>query len=132
MEPGVLARSDPGLAKEIARADALIQAARKKSVPKYVYPDAVLTSADLGYLAVHDTELTVYERDAFFIRQLDAQKAAGKGQTLFGSGYLLSTKAAAEKAAAEKAAAEKAAAEKWQLSPRELEIIAILDAQSAS
>ena len=122
MEPGVLARSDPGLAKEIARADALIQAARKKSVPKYVYPDAVLTSADLGYLAVHDTELTVYERDAFFIRQLDAQKAAGKGQTLFGSGYLLSTKAAAEKAAAEK----------WQLSPRELEIIAILDAQSAS
>ena len=57
---------------------------------------------------------------------LDAQKASGKG--LFGSGFLLSEKAAAEKAAAEKAAAEKAAAEKvntntWELSEREWTIV---------
>jgi membrane protein involved in colicin uptake len=57
---------------------------------------------------------------------------------LFGSGFLLSSaaaaekaaaeKAAAEKAAAEKAAAEKAAAERWVLSDRERAIIAALDA----
>ena len=126
LEPGVLARSDPELAKAIKRASDKVAKATKKQVPKYVYPDAVLTSADLGYLAVHDTPLTIYERDAYFTRQLDAQKSAGKGQAIFGSGYLLSTKAAAEKAAAEKAAAEK-----WRLSARELAIIATLDAQTA-
>jgi len=53
-------------------------------------------------------------------------RAAGK--TIFGSGFLISERAAAEKAAAEKAAAEKAAAEKaaaerWTLSKREILII---------
>jgi len=42
---------------------------------------------------------------------------------MFGSGFLLSEKAAAEKAAAEKAAAEKAAAQHWGLSEREKKII---------
>ena len=128
LEPGVLARSDPELAQAINRASEALRRKGKKQVAKYVYPDAVLTSADLGYLAAHETALTIYERDTYFTRQLDAQKSAGKGQTIFGGGYLLSTKAAAEKAAAEKAAAEKAAAEKWRLSARELAIIATLDA----
>ena len=78
-------------------------------------------------MAAHGVSLEISERDAHFIRALDAQKASGKG--LFGSGFLLSEKAAAEKAAAEKAAAEKAAAEKdntyiWELSEREWEIVA--------
>ena len=122
LEPGVIARADPQLAQQIKKANDRLLAAKRKQVPKYVYPDAVLTSADLGYLAAHDTPLTIYERDAYLIRQLDSQKAAGKGQALFGAGYLLSSKAAAEKAAAEK----------WRLSARELAIIATLDAQSAS
>ena len=84
----------------------------------------------LCYMAAHGVSLEIRERDAHFIRALDAQKASGKG--LFGSGFLLSEKAAAEKAAAEKAAAEKAAAEKvrvcntnvWELSDREKKIVA--------
>ena len=73
----------------------------------------------------------VRAEDCEFVRTLDAQRAHGK--CIFGSGFLLSEKAAAEKAAAEKAAAEKAAAEKaaaekaaahaWELSEREREIV---------
>ena len=97
-----------------------------RELPKYSYPDEVLTATMLCYMAAHGVSLEISERDAHFIRALDAQKASGKG--LFGSGFLLSEKAAAEKAAAEKAAAEKAAAEKvntdiWKLSEREWEIV---------
>ena len=51
---------------------------------------------------------------------------------MFGSGLLLSTRAAAERAAAERAAAERAAAHRWQLSEREREIVAMLDAREAT
>ena len=98
-----------------------------RELPKYSYPDEVLTATMLCYMTAHGVSLEIGGGDAHFIRKLDAQKASGKG--LFGSGFLLSEKAAAEKAAAEKAAAEKAAAEKddthiWELSERELEIVA--------
>ena len=102
-----------------------------KELPKYSYPDEVLTATMLGYMAAHGTSLEIEAKDVYFIRGLDSQKESGKG--LFGSGFLLSEKAAAEKAAAEKAAAEKAAAEKaaaekvdtniWELSDREREIV---------
>ena len=97
-----------------------------KELPKYSYPDEVLTATMLGYMAAHGTSLEIDEKDVHFIRALDSQKESGKG--VFGSGFLLTEKAAAEKAAAEKAAAEKAAAEKvdtniWELSEREREII---------
>ena len=97
-----------------------------RELPKYSYPDEVLTATMLCYMAAHGVSFEVSERDTHFVRALDAQKASGKG--LFGSGFLLSEKAAAEKAAAEKAAAEKAAAEKvntdiWELSEREWAIV---------
>jgi hypothetical protein len=97
-----------------------------KELPKYSYPDEVLTATMLGYMAAHGTSLEIEEKDTYFIRALDSQKESGKG--LFGSGFLLSEKATSEKAAAEKAAAEKAAAEKvdtniWELSDREREIV---------
>ena len=97
-----------------------------KELPKYSYPDEVLTATMLGYMAAHGTSIEIDAKDVHFIRALDSQKESGKG--LFGGGFLLSEKAAAEKAAAEKAAAEKAAAEKvdtniWELSDREREIV---------
>jgi phage protein D len=57
-----------------------------------------------------------------------------KNKGIYGSGFLISEKAAAEKAAAEKAAAEKADAEKadaekWELSEREKEIVKKLSNQ---
>lgn len=42
---------------------------------------------------------------------------------LYGGGFLLSDRAAAERAAAERAAAERAAAFKYELSERELAIV---------
>lgn len=70
----------------------------------------------LCYMAAHGVSLEISERDAHFIRALDSQKASGKG--LFGSGFLLS-----EKAAAEKAAAEKVNTDIWKLSEREWAIV---------
>jgi hypothetical protein len=73
-------------------------------------------------MCAHDTPLTIKREDSQYVRYLDSQKEYGD-KAIFGSGYLLSEKAAAEKAAAEKAAAEKAAAHVWELSEREWEII---------
>ena len=63
-----------------------------RELPKYSYPDEVLTATMLCYMAAHGVSLEISERDAHFIRALDAQKASGKD--LFGSGFLLSEKAA--------------------------------------
>ena len=122
----MLARSDPALLEALKQAEEKNTQESKRSLPKYAYPDCVLTATMMGYIAIHGVEFEVLEEDAVFIRALDAQKAVKKG--LFGSGYLLSKKAAAEKAAAEKAAAEKAAAEKadcivWTISDRERMLI---------
>ncbi len=92
-----------------------------RELPKYSYPDEVLTATMLCYMAAHGVSLEISERDTHFIRSLDAQKASGKG--LFGGGFLLSEKAAAEKAAAEKAAAEKVNTDIWELSDREWAIV---------
>ena len=69
-------------------------------------------------------EFKVDYSDCSHCSQLDSQKKHGK--TLFGSGFLLSEKAAAEKAAAEKAAAENDTKIIWELSPKELQIIETL------
>ena len=92
-----------------------------RTVPKYEYPDNVVTVAKVGWIVSKGVPYELRKEDGVFIRALDSQRAVGKG--IFGSGLLISEKAAAEKAAAEKAAAEKAAAEKWRLSPREVRII---------
>jgi ParB-like chromosome segregation protein Spo0J len=99
---------------------------QKKELPAYKYPDEVITTGWLQYIADHEIDFSVEEKEVSFIRVMDAQKESGK--KIFGGGWLISEKAAAEKAAAEKAAAEKAAAEKvnvsvWELSAREKEIV---------
>ena len=123
--------SEPDLYRLIKAADEATQAANKKELPKYAYPDHVLMASDVGYMAKHGVRFAVKAQDCHFIRALDAQREHGK--RMFGAGYLLSDRAAAERAAAERAAAERAAAERaaaeranakvWPLSPREREII---------
>ena len=114
-------RTAPELRARMVKADKINRAKNKKELPKYSYPANVITSTMVGYLSKYGIDFRVRSRDCAFVRQLDSQKAAGK--TIFGSGYLLSEKAAAEKAAAEKAAAEKAAAKCWELSESERRII---------
>jgi len=101
------------------------------NLPKYEYPPHVLTVSMVSKFVERGIDYSVDKGHAAFIRELDCQKQHKK--TIFGSGFLISEKAAAEKAAAEKAAAEKAAAEKdnciqdnciqWELSVREKLII---------
>lgn len=84
---------------------------QKKQLPKYSYPPNVLTSAMAQWIAQKGITYRVKAESVHFIRSLESQRKKGKG--IFGSGFLLS----------EKAAAEKAAAEKWTLSDDEWAII---------
>lgn len=92
-----------------------------KQLPKYAYPMEVVTAARCNYYAAHGTVYRVRPEEAHFVRKLDDQERAGKA--IFGTGFLLSERAAAERAAAERAAAENASATVWALSVREKEII---------
>lgn len=111
----------PDLYEAIKAADDENRKEATKSLPKYDYPDHVLTAARIQRIAKYGQSLRIRAEDCAFIRALDSQRGAGKA--VFGGGFLLSEKAAAEKAAAEKAAAEKAGAKIWELSEREKEII---------
>lgn len=107
---------------------------KRKSLPKYKYPDEVLTVSKLNYLAQRGQEIILYKNQVHWIRRLVHQKAFKKA--IFGGGFLTS-KAAAEKIAAAKAAASVNAAAKsnieatgdvveWKLSAEEEEIVEYL------
>lgn len=117
-----LARSAPDLCEKIDEASARIRAERRVGLPKYKYPDHIVTAAMLGYMARHGTVFVV--RHGRFVRGLDSQAASGKN--IFGGGYLLS-----DKAAAEKAAIEKANAIPWGISERERVIIDMIGKEEA-
>ena len=124
---GTVLESAPDLGDLINAKNDELQKANKASLPKYVYPDNVITAARVQWLAAHHTPFRVHRDDCVHIGGLDAQD--GKG--IFGGGLLLSTRAAAERAAAERAAAERAAAKRWTLSERELAIVSYLDDRNA-
>jgi hypothetical protein len=111
-----MAMSAPSLARAIEAAEKRRLAETKKTLPKYKYPDEVLTATMLGYMAKYGVEYSVPKGSGIFIRGLESQKPFGK--SIYGGGLLL-----AEKAAAEKAAAEKAAAIPWRISQRERMLI---------
>ena len=121
-------RTAPDLRAAVTAADARARKEHSAAVqlPKYVYPDSVVTAAALQRLSKYGAALDVAPEDAFYISALDAQRE--KKKSIFGGGFLLRERAAAERAAAEKAAAERAAAEKaaahvWELSERERALI---------
>ncbi len=87
---------------------------QKKELPKYSYPVNILTAAMAYQFSHYGIEYALDRRECVKVECLDEQRKAGK--TIFGKGFLLS----------EKAAAEKAAAEKWTLSEREKAIIRTL------
>ena len=114
----VVAQTAPRLGKAIA--DAMKKREnQKKKIPKYIYPDHVMTAAMLQRYSKYGIDLKVYRGECLGISALDEQRK--KGKTIFGGGLLLS-----ERAAAERAAAERAAAERWGLSHREYEAIRAL------
>ena len=115
LQPGIEVRTAPTLRAAILEADRANRKDKKKELPKYSYPPNVITATMIGYLSKYGQDFSVPSEECFFIRALESQRE--KGKALFGAGYLIS----------EKAAAEKAAAEKWTLSEKERAIIKSLD-----
>lgn len=116
LEKDIIAMSEPELKREIEAAQKKIKAEKTKQMPKYKYPDHIITAAMFQYLSNHGVYFSVSKKDCIPIAGMDAQKEYNKA--IFGGGLLLSNQKAAEKAAAEKAAAIV-----WELSEREREII---------
>jgi hypothetical protein len=94
-------------------------------LPKYVYPENVVTVSMVEWIVDRGISISVGMKETAHCRALDDQKNHGK--TIFGSGFLLS-----DAAAAEKAAAEKDDVIVWKVSARERRIIDGLNEQSAS
>lgn len=103
----------------MANKAALAAKNQMKTIPKYEYPDHVLTAAMLQKYAKHGVDYSVRWCECETVSALDEQKKFGK--KIFGSGLLLSDQASAKKATAEKATAEKVTI--WNLSAREREIV---------
>lgn len=120
-DDGNVAESAPELSELIEQANVARLRGPKKELPKYKYPDHVLTAARLQYYSSHGVRFKVHRRDCRHISKLDSQAAAGT--RIYGGGLLLSDRAAAERVAAERVVAERAGAIEWELSEREKQVI---------
>ena len=129
-------RSAPDLYERLEEANKANLRTMKKELPTYYYPLECVRQTDIAKLSKYGQFFGVRKESCQRISELDSQKEHKKG--IFGSGYLISERAAAERAAAERAAAERAAAERaaaeraaaeraaattWELSEREKQII---------
>lgn len=103
-----LVRSAPDLYKVIKAENKKNEKAKRKQLPKYAYPVEVLTAAMVNRYSELGIDFRV--NNGAFVRRLDAQ--VEKGKSVYGAGFLLS----------ERAAAERANAIRWELSDREREI----------
>ena len=83
-----VAESAPDLSEAVRAA----QKTEDAALPKYEYPDHVLTAAKVEKLARDGVRFEVKRCEAAHIRALDAQRAAGKA--IFGYGLMLSDGAA--------------------------------------
>jgi hypothetical protein len=108
--PGVRLWTAPSL-----RAAIMAVQPAPKIVPKNTYPDNIITCATAGKIAVRGVDLRINADECRCFRNVDALKADDK--SLFGAGWILSSRAAAERAAGTTI----------QLSERELAIVAELD-----
>ena len=125
----VIAVTPLKLSKLIKEQDDINLAKLKANLPKYSFPDHVVTRAIMARWSKYGVFRKFYRKGVLPIDELDMMKEQGK--QIYGKGLLLNEKAAAEKAAAEKAAAEKAAAIQWKLSEREWEIVERLNHDAA-
>ena len=110
-DKGLRVRTAPDLYRVVDEANKEWTKDLKKELPKYSYPDEVITSAMVARWSKYGVDFSVSVAESELCSALDAQKPDGKA--IFGKGYLLS----------ERAAAERAAAIRWPLSEREKEIV---------
>ena len=113
-ENDIVAKTMPELSKRINFTTEKLRREKTRKLPKYEYPDYLVTAAMMQKYARYGIEFKIKKEDCMLVSRLDAQKEEKKN--IFGCGLLLS----------EKAAAEKAAATRYALSAREKEIVAAL------
>ena len=107
----IVAQTAPELTKQINAEEDRLRKQAVKPLPKYSYPDHVVTSALMQRYARYGIDFKVRRSECVRIGELDAQKE--KKKSIYGYGLLMS----------ERAAAERAAAERWKLSEREKKIV---------
>lgn len=114
-------RTAPTLYQAIKTAEKTSGKRQKKELPKYSYPLTVASAAHLGKYTKYGIEFRVPRAESAHVSRLDAQIPSKK--TIFGCGYLLSDRLAAEREKVEREKEKQEKVERWQLSARELEII---------
>lgn len=130
LEPGVVLRTVPVLYQALKAENALnLMQLQRRTPQRYEYPDNVITPALAQRFSQYGIEFLLRQSDAEKVRALDAQRQVGK--EIFGYGWLISKRAAAERAAASRAADAAAQKERenrtvWQLSEREKRLVAQL------
>lgn len=110
LEPGCF-YTTPDLNEAIKQVQEDEKKKTTNALPVYDYPDNVVSAATIQKLAKRHVNLRIDSSEYILIRALDNQRKNGKA--IFGNGFLLS----------DKAAADKAAVIRWELSEREKEII---------
>ena len=104
-------RSAPELYRRVKAAMERHLRAQKKQKQKYAYPNEVVLCTMVNRYSKYGIDFRIQDDECRYIGSLDCQREDGKD--LFGGGYLIS----------ERAAAERAAAHPWPLSEREKEIV---------
>ena len=107
-----IVRSAPTLYRAIKAANDVNKRAETKQLPKYAYPANVLTAAAAYQYSCLGVEYRLDKADCVKVYKLDSQAKARK--VIFGGGFLLS-----DRAAADRAAAKRDDVRVWELSERE-------------
>lgn len=117
-DPALRVRTAPALYRAVKDANEKNIQENKKTLPRYEYPNEIITAAMVQRWCKYGVEYRLKVSDSLPISALDAQRS--RGLSIFGNGFILSTRAAAERAAAER----------WTLSERELEIVRYIDTKA--
>ena len=113
-------RTAPTLSCDVKDANDRTLAETKRSLPRYEYPDNIITAAMCQRWCKYGIDYKLLVSDSLPIGALDAQRS--RGLSIFGNGFILGSRAAAERAAAER----------WTLSEREKEIVRYIDEHGGS
>lgn len=132
-DPDVILQTAPELSRAVNRANDAVQKPNKAQLPRYEYPDHIVTATMLQRYYKYGIDFKVKKQDCVYISKMDAQLPHKKA--IFGGGLLLSTAKAKEKTEAEALERKiKTSIQKelepaviWELSEREREIIKIID-----
>lgn len=100
LEPeGLRFRTVPTLYKAVQEASDKNRSEQTKDLPKYSYPDEVITAALAAKWSKHGIDFRLPVSESVQIEELDAQKAVGK--SIYGKGYLISDRMSKLRAEAE-------------------------------